>query len=79
MLAALSETDKAWLAGFIGKAGPWNSDSLIYHPWVIITSTDTKVLEDIQLVVSTQKRASLSRTAGQKAALRKIFIYNCAN
>ena len=80
MLAHLSETDKAWLAGFIDgegyigivkgkkKAGPWNSDSLIYHPWVIVTSTDTKVLEDIQLVVSTQKRASLSRTAGQKAA-----------
>lgn len=89
MLALLSETDKAWLAGFIDGEGyigivrsrkkitGQSSDTLLYHPWVIVTSTDVKVLEDIQLVVSTQKRASLSRTAGHKAAYQiKITKFN---
>jgi|SRR3989344_7422246 len=89
MLAHLSETDKAWLAGFIDGEGyigivrsrkrktRQSSDTWRYHPWVIVTSTDVKVLEDIQLVVSTQKRASLSRTAGQKAAYQiKITKFN---
>lgn len=79
MLAYLSETDKAWLAGFIDGEGyigivrsrkkitRQSSDTLLYHPWVIVTNSDVKVLEYIQSVVSTQKRASLSRTAGQKA------------
>ncbi|MEK9208188.1 MAG: hypothetical protein AAB922_06900 [Patescibacteria group bacterium] len=74
----ISETEKSWLAGFIDgegyigivrakkRATRQRSDSLLYQPWIIITSTDIKVLEDIQLVVRTQKRASLRPTEGRK-------------
>ncbi|MDO8488058.1 MAG: hypothetical protein Q7S31_01955 [bacterium] len=82
MVAQLSETDKAWLAGFIDGEGyigivrikkkvtRQSSDTWRYYPWVIVTNTDTKVLADIQLAVSTEKQASLSRTEGHKPAFQ---------
>lgn len=80
MLNHLSETDKAWLAGFVDgegyigivrtkkKANQTQSDSLLYHPWIIITNTNLNIVEYILTVVSAQKRASLRRTEGQKAS-----------
>jgi len=77
-MKVLSKVDKAWLAGFVDgegyigivrqrkKANRQQSDSLVYHPWVIVTNTDTKILEYIQSVVLTQKRASLGFTEGHK-------------
>lgn len=74
----LLETDKAWLAGFVDgegyigivrvrkKPGPWNSDTFLYHPWVIVTNTQPNIIDYIQTVVSTQKRAFLGHTGDRK-------------
>lgn len=77
MVANLPETDKAWIAGFIDgegyvgitrhrkKANHEQSNSWLYHPWLVLTSTDTRVLEYIQSVISTQKRTFLRRTGAR--------------
>ena len=74
----LRDVDWAWLAGFIDGEGyigivrhrkvadTQQSATWLYHPWLIITNTDVLVLEYVESVVSSQKRASLGRTAGHR-------------
>ncbi len=74
----LRDVDWAWLAGFIDgegyigivrhrkRADSQQSDTWQYHPWVIVTNTDISILDYLESVVSSQKRAPLGRTAGHK-------------
>lgn len=70
-----SKTDKAWLAGFIDGEGyiglirnrkrvtSQNSATFMYHPWVVLTSTDPEIMKYIQHVILAQKLVVLRRTA----------------
>lgn len=59
----LSETDKAWLAGFVdGEGYVTQSGTWQYHPWIIITNTNQNIVDYVLTVVLAQKRASLRRT-----------------
>ncbi len=74
----ISDTDKAWLAGFIDGEGyigivrakeninSQQSDTWQYHPWVIVTNTSLNIIEYLQGAIRTHNRASLSPTRGHK-------------
>jgi len=83
MISDISIIDKAWLAGFIDGEGYIGlvkqikpTGGLRYHPQVVITSTDEKIIEEIQILIPITKRAFLRRTEGHKLGFQlKIVKY----
>lgn len=84
MINSLSELDCSWLAGFIDGEGyigitfqrkpvtTYQSASARYHPYLIITNTDKKIMDYIEGLLGTGKVYRLSRpTLGrQKVAFQ---------
>ena len=76
----LNDTDKAYLAGFIDGEGyigivkqkkyanRSQSGSWLYHPWVVITSTDPNIINDLYDIVSIGKKVLQRRTGVYKDA-----------
>lgn len=71
----ISETNKAWLAGFVDGEGyvgivrnRKKNGSLIYHPWIDVTSTNEKVILEVLSIVGVGKRALQRPTVVNKAA-----------
>lgn len=70
----LSETVKAYIAGFIDGEGyigivrqrkipnREQSDTWLYHPWVILISTDAGIIKEVLEAVSIGKKALQRRT-----------------
>lgn len=79
LLKELNNTQKAWLAGFIDGEGyigilkqrkkpdRKQSDSLQYHPYLIITSTKRQIIDYIKRIIGKGRIASNSLKSQNKA------------